>query len=61
MLVAETITEEMLRLAGGVLVVVLGLVALFVMELKSISRVMVFVITIGAGAWVLTQLGVIQL
>lgn len=61
MLIAETITDEMLRLAGGVLVVVLGLVGLFVMELKSIARIMVLVITLGAGAWVLMQLGVIQL
>ena len=59
MLIAETITDEMLRLAGGVLIVVLGLVALFVMELKSISRLMVLVITLGAGAWVLAHMGVI--
>ena len=59
MLIAETITEEMLRLAGGILIVVLGLVALFVMELKSISRVMVLVIVLVSAAWVLTQLGVI--
>ncbi|MBU4341082.1 MAG: hypothetical protein KJ928_00620 [Candidatus Altiarchaeota archaeon] len=59
MLIAETITEEMLRLAGGILIVVLGLVALFVMELKSISRVMVLVIVLVSAAWVLMQLGVI--
>lgn len=59
MIIAETITDEMLRLAGGILVVILGMIALFVMNLKSIARIMVFVITLGAGAWVLMQQGVI--
>jgi len=59
MIIAETITDEMLRLAGGILIVVMGLVALFVMEMKSIARVMVLVIVLASAAWVLTQLGVI--
>ena len=59
MIIAETITEEMLNLAAGILVVVLGLIALFVMRLKSIARIMVLVIVFVAGAWVLMRLGVI--
>ena len=42
-----------------VVAVIVVLVALFVMELKSISRLMVLVITLGAGAWVLAHMGVI--
>jgi len=59
MIIAETITDEMLKLAGGILIVVMGLVALFVMEMKSIERVMVLVIVLASAAWVLVQLGVI--
>ena len=59
MLIAETITEEMIALAAGILMVVLGLAGIFVLELKSISRIMVLVIVLASAAWVLVQLGVI--
>jgi len=61
MLIAEALTEEMPYLVGGILIVIMGLVALFVLKLKSIARIMVLVIVLASGAWVLMQLGVIQL